>query len=52
MRVQINQLEPGNIIVIKHNGKPYHAAIYAPSADKIGDVIHMGRGFKRSGAIR
>lgn len=49
---KISDLQRGDIILIRHNGKPYHVAIYAPNSDYIGDVIHMGSGFKRSGAIR
>ncbi|MFT4060277.1 MAG: hypothetical protein QM652_12100 [Legionella sp.] len=50
--VDITEMKPGDIVVIMHNDKPYHVAIYAPSPMLIGDVIHMGVGFKRSGAIR
>lgn len=49
---QISELKRGDLILIRHNGKPYHVAIYAPNSEYIGDVIHMGTGFKRSGAIR
>ncbi|KTD35164.1 hypothetical protein Lnau_1835 [Legionella nautarum] len=49
---KISELKRGDIILIRHNGKPYHVAIYAPNPEYIGDVIHMGTGFRRNGAIR
>lgn len=54
--IKINDLEPGDIIVVMHKrGEeriPYHAAIFAPQEDKTADVIHMGSGFKRTGIVR
>lgn len=50
--VQISQLKRGDIILIREKGKPFHAAIYAPDPRFTGDIVHMGVGFKRSGAIR
>ncbi|WP_419420250.1 hypothetical protein ACNVED_02835 [Legionella sp. D16C41] len=50
--VEVTNLKRGDIIIIKFNGVPYHAVIYAPNPEQIGDVIHMGYGLKRSGLIR
>lgn len=49
---KVSELKRGDIILVRHNGKPYHVAIYAPNPDYIGDVIHMGTGFKHTGALR
>ncbi|PJE06756.1 MULTISPECIES: NlpC/P60 family protein [Legionella] len=37
----ISELKRGDLILIRHNGKPYHVAIYAPNPEYIGDVIHI-----------
>lgn len=50
--IDIKDLKRGDIIIVKFNGAPYHAAIYAPNKDQIGDLIHTGYGVKRSGVIR
>jgi len=49
---KISELRRGDIILVRHNGKPYHVAIYSPNPAYIGDVIRMGSGFKRTGALR
>jgi hypothetical protein len=56
--IDTKALERGDIIIIEHHNpntgsiNPYHSMIYAPNPNYVGDVIHMGCGFKRSGAIR
>jgi hypothetical protein len=50
--VSISDLHRGDIIIVKFNGVPYHAAIYAPDSEHIGDIIHACSGFKRTGVTR
>ncbi|WP_028388015.1 hypothetical protein [Legionella fairfieldensis] len=50
--INITELQRGDIIIVMHNGTPYHAAIYASNPEYIGDVIHACSGFKRSGVTR
>ena len=50
--VSISNLRRGDIIIVKFNGVPYHAAIYAPDPEHIGDIIHACSGFKRTGVTR
>lgn len=49
--ISTRDLKPGDIIILNVAGAP-HSAIYAPVPGKVGDLIQMGYGLKRSGAIK
>lgn len=49
--VSVHQLKPGDIIILQVSGSP-HASIYSPMPGRVGDLIQMGYGCKRSGVIK